>query len=416
MGDGARISRREFLAAVGGTAALLALGPAARAAEAPLTSSALRGAGWGTMKRQFLLPRDITYFNCGTLGPSPRQVLEAATAAWRRLAANPAEVGFGPMLDEAEGVRAKAAAFLGCAVDEIVLTHSTTDGMNLLAQGLDLRAGQRVLTTDHEHPGGSLCWDYLARTRGIVIDRVALPAPAADPGEVLDRFARKLTPETRVISVSHVTFSTGLQLPLAALARLAGEERLLLVDGAQAPAGLVLDLPALGCHAWATSAHKWLLAPPGTGLLYLRRDAQARITPPALQAGYRAYTGATGTRNFPALLGLGAAVDFLTAIGREAVSARLLALRHRLAAGLAGLPRVRVASPPPGPLASQILTVSLDGVGNEAFARALRAKHGLVVKVVPSNLVDGIRISPHVYTTDDDLERLQGAIRAEARA
>ena len=413
MTDFTNSSRREFLAVLGGAAALLALGPAVLAAE-PLNPGALRGADWAEIKRQFLLQKDITYFNCGSLGPTARPVLEESIKAWQRLEENPADIGYGPMLEEVERVRARAASFMGCAREEMILTANTTEGMNLLAQGLHLQKGQRVITTNHEHPGGSLCWDYLARKEGVLLDRVTLPVPPKSAGEILELFAQKITRDTRVISVSHVTFSTGLRMPIAGLAKLAlATDTLLVVDGAQAPGALDVDLAALGCHAYATSAHKWLLAPPGTGLLYIRKDAQARIDPMALQAGYSAYTGATGLRNLPAMIGLGAAIDFLSAIGKTTIAARTVTLRNRLAAGIAGLPHLTVASPPPGELASQILTFALDGVDNSAFAAALKKKHGLIVKVVPNNLVNGIRISPHVYTTDADLDYLLAAIKQE---
>jgi selenocysteine lyase/cysteine desulfurase len=342
-------------------------------------------------------------------------VIAETLKAWRSLEENPADEAFGPFLERMEQVRQKAAEFLGCAKEEIVLTRNTTEGMNTVAQGLNLRPGQRILTTDHEHPGGTAGWEYYARRQGAVIDRITLPLPPRNAGEILDRIEAGITPDTRVISVSHVTFSTGLQLPIREIAKVARERGcLLVVDGAQAPGVLNVHVKELGCHTYATSAHKWMLAPKGTGILYLSDEAGLEIDPLFLQHGRAVYTASTGTRNVPAILGLGAAMDFLNHLGKGRVQERALSLRGQIYEALSDFPQVRVVSPPPGGMASALVTFALpEGVDNGLLAQRLKDRHRVIVKVVPPQLVNGLRVSAHVYNSEEDVEQLLAALRKE---
>ena len=402
------MSRRSFMTVAAGAAALAATG--SRAA-----TGAVGPESWNALRAQFLLGDGVTYMNNGSLGPCPRVVLEKAQHAWERMEENPVGEYYGPLIEEAEAVRSRAAEFLGCSPGELSITDNTTDGMNTVAQGIDLQAGDRVLTTNHEHPGGRVCWEYFARRRGVAIDEITLPVPPRNEEELVDLLKAGLTPKTRVISVSHVTFSTGLRLPIARIAELARTHgALLVVDGAQAPGGLHVDVKALGCDAYATSAHKWLLAPKGTGLLYIREGARERIDPLPLQHGPRVYTASTGTRNLPAVIGLGAAVDFLGALGVSEVEARNLDLRRELVAALAALAKGRIVSPVDGPMAAPLVTLELPAdVAARNLATALADRHRVIVKVVPRGLVNGIRISTHVYNSKDDIARIASALRTE---
>jgi selenocysteine lyase/cysteine desulfurase len=251
-----------------------------------------------------------------------------------------------------EGVRTQAAAFLGCRVEELAITESTTAGMNAVAMGIELREGDHVLITDQEHEGGRACWRSLARKRGIVVDTVRLHPELRDPAAIVERFASRLTDRTRVLSFSHVTYATGVRLPVRELAALArSRDCLCVVDGAQGVGAIETDLSGIGCDAYATSGHKWLMGPKGTGLLYVRTDRARRIDPLLLESGPAAYTGATAVRNAPGILGLGAAVAYLASVGMAAVEARALEMRHRLYGELAQLSGLRILSPPPGPAA-----------------------------------------------------------------
>ena len=269
-------TRRDFLHTLG---ALSAAGLASRTSvvtggETPVAGYSTRAArGLALSPDDFAFAPGLVYLQTGSLGPTPRPVMERTMAAWKQLELDPVAYGYGEQEHAMDDVRAQAAAFLHCKTEELVLTRSTTDGMNWVAQGLTLAAGDRVLTTDQEHPGGRACWDYVARRYGVSLDVVAIPPGENNAHSVVDRMERAITPRTRVLSFSHLLSSTGLRMPVAELSAMARARGCIAeVDGAQAVGGIAVDVKALGCHAYATSGHKWLLAPKGTGLLYLSEE------------------------------------------------------------------------------------------------------------------------------------------------
>jgi selenocysteine lyase/cysteine desulfurase len=359
------------------------------------------------VRSEFGFKPGLVYMNNGTLGPAPKRVIAASTKAWQELELNPAGNGFGITLHNAEAVRKKAAVYLGCEEDEIVIMPNTTQSMNTVAQGCHLEPGDRVLTTDQEHPGGFRCWEYYRDRSGVVIDRVPLPTPPKNEAEIVELLAAQLTPRTKIISVSHVTFTTGLRLPIARIAELADANKcLLVVDGAQAPGALNINVKDLSCDTYATSAHKWMLAPKGTGLLYINKRAVGRIDPLLLQDGNRFYTATSGTLNMPAVIGLGESIDFLTELGKQRIEDWSMYLRQMLYDGLRGLPEARLVSPAHGPMTSPIVTVGFEGLSGGDVAAAL-AKQDIVVKVVNY----GNRISTHLYNDEQDVEKLVAAIK-----
>src|ERR1019366_5402029 len=224
-----------------------------------------------------------------------------------------------------------------------------------------------------------------------------------------------ITPRTRVMSFSHLLTSTGLRMPVAQLSALARARGCLaVVDGAQAVGGIAVDVKALGCHVYATSGHKWLLGPKGTGLLYLSEELGKTVDPIALQSGRAAYSASSGVSSIPSVLGLAAAIDYHLGIGTARIEAHNLDLRNRLHGALQSVPRLRVVSAPPGPLASPLLTYTLPVDSNaDALHTRLREKHKVEVKVVPTNWFNGQRISTHLFNTERDLDTLVKALAVE---
>ena len=411
-------SRRSFLASLGALSAAGHAWPRTLPASGNITPhspGASSARGLALSPDDFLFSPGLVYLQTGSLGPTPRPVMERTIAAWKELELNPVFYGYGPHEHAMEDVRAKAAAFVGCKTEELVLTNCTTEGMNWVAQGLTLTAGDRVLTTDQEHPGGRVCWDYIARKHGVILDIVAIPPGENDASAIVDRFAKLITSRTRVLSFSHLLSSTGLRMPVAELSALARARGCIaVVDGAQAVGGIDVDVKALGCHVYATSGHKWLLAPKGTGLLYLSEELGTTIDPISLQAGRAAYSAASGVCNIPGVLGLAGAIDYLSAIGKPTIERHNLALSSRLHAALQSVPKLRVVSASPGPLASPLVTYRLpDGIKSDAFQQRLMEKHNVVVKVVPTNWLNGNRISTHLFNTEHDVDALIGALHAE---
>jgi selenocysteine lyase/cysteine desulfurase len=287
--------------------------------------------------------------------------------------------------------------------------------MNSVAQGLNLSAGEHVAISDQEHPGGRSGWDYTARKYGVVIDTVPIPAGENDAGAIVDRFARALTPKTRAMVFSHVLTSTGLRMPVAELSAVARSRGCLaIVDGAQAAGGIEVNVKTLGCHVYLGCGHKWLLGPPGTGYVYLSEETGRAIDPIALQAGRNVYCDSSGVTNIPGVLGLAAAVGYVNAIGVAAVERHNLELRNRLYAALQDVPRLKVVSAPPGPLATPLLTFTIpDAIKSQELTTRLSERHQVVVKTVPVQWMNGNRISTHLFNTPQDVDALVDALRKE---
>lgn len=371
--------------------------------------------GLATAPDDFAFAPGLVYLQTGSLGPTPRPVMERTIAAWKQLELDPVAYGYGEQEHAMDGVRAEAATFLNCKTEELVLTRSTTEGMNWVAQGLTLGAGDRVLTTDQEHPGGRVCWDYVVRRYGVALDIVVIPPGENDAAAIVDRFAKQITSRTRVLSFSHVLSSTGLRMPVAALSALARSRGCIaVVDGAQAAGGIPVDVTALGCHAYATSGHKWLLGPKGTGLLYLSEELGTKVDPISLQGGRAAYSESSGVTSIPSVLGLGAAIAYVSAIGLRAVEAHNLGLRDRLYRALRNVPPLRVVSAPPGPLASPLLTYELPAaIPSNEFQKRIRERYSVQLKVVPKNWLNGNRVSTHLFNSEQDIDALVAALKRE---
>lgn len=397
-------SRRSFLAAIG---TALAATPALSRSGAP-RASAMRGlipAG------DLMIDRGIVHLQTGTLGLTPRPVLDATAAAAREIERDPLIAAYGPGKVRLDGVRAAIGRLVGCSTEELVLTSSTTTGMNMVAQGLRLAPGDEVLTTDQEHGGGYLCWDWLAQYQGVAVNKIPVPPGEGDGGAIVERFRRAITRRTKVLSFSHILYSTGLKLPVAALAALAREHGCIcVVDGAQAAGSAPLDVKALGCHAYAGSGHKWLLGPKGTGFLYLAAELGDAIAPMPLQDGRQVNAEGSGVANIAGFYGLAAAAAYLETIGLGQIERHNLALTRELRDALASLARVSFAAPRDGPLASQLLTFRFAGRDQKALRAAL-ANSKVHIRAVKQGEYTGLRASPHLYNDRADNEALVEALK-----
>ena len=410
-------SRRRFIAGLGAAS----IGSFTRAAVEPNNSGAASSpAHTGQdLSSQYLLAPGLIHLNTASLGATPRVVLDRTLAAWRELESSPVLMAYGnaenTVLSAVERVRKRAAGFLGCEQDELLITRCTTDAMNTVAQGMRWNAGDRVLTTDREHDGGSLCWAYIAQRHGVVVDQIPIAIDEHETATIVRRFAAAITPATRVISVSHVISSTGLRMPIAEISALARERGILcVVDGAQAIGAIPVNVKALGCHAYAASGHKWLMGPKGTGLLYVSSEASAAIQPIQWHDTHRYGAESAGVGPQPLVIGLGAAIERMQGIGMTEVERHGLALRNRAYDQLTTIKKLRVISPPPGPSATAIVACVLpDDIDSMALRDTLLAKHRVIVKMSEKRHFNGFRLSPHILNSKAHIDAALKALRAE---
>jgi selenocysteine lyase/cysteine desulfurase len=371
----------------------------------------------GQPEQEYLFSEGITYLNTGTLGPCRRETIEESMKLWKELETLPVKFygKFGAD-DLAEKTRSIAARFLGCDISEILITTSTTNGMNAIAQGLRLKAGDRILATDQEHGGGIHCWNYFAKYYGVIIDKINIPPGENNAELILKRIKDNLRKETKVISVSHVFSSTGLRMPIAEISSLARtNSTLCIVDGAQAAGAIEVNVKKLGCHAYATSGHKWLMGPKGTGLLYLSKDAQDIIRPIQFEESYNTYNDGNGVVNLACILGLGKAIEYIESVGINKVEEHNLSLRNRLYEKLKDLKGVKILSPKEGPLSSPMLTLLLpDRIERNPFVKMLFDKHKLSIRPTHKEFgFNGIRFSVHIFNTEKEIDFASDVLHKE---
>ncbi len=423
-------TRRRFLSLLAVPGLALAAAPATRsfsrtAAFVP-EPSADDAAVFAAAREHFLIPAGVAYCNTGTLGASPREVVDALTDGIHRLETDLAAWPYGqrdgePLTGYQEllDVRSAAGRFVNASAAEIALTQNATMGMNFLANGLDLAAGDEVISTDQEHGGGISPWRLLARRRGIVVKELPLEASLArGPDDVVQLFESALTPRTKVVMFSHITSGLGALLPARELCTLArGRGALAIVDGAQAVGQIQVDLQTLGCDAYVGSPHKWMMAPKGTGFLYLRREVQDRFwTTLASYEWDNHEDGAFrfmqyGTGSVPVVDGLVAALRFIGKVGMPRIERWDAALTRRLRDGLATIPAVHIASAPDPRLTAAITTFRVNGVKARALQDALWGRR---VRVRAQNDERGVRVSTHLYVSPEDVDAILDVTREVA--
>jgi isopenicillin-N epimerase len=369
-------------------------------------------------RKRFLFPTSVTYCNTGTLGAIPRDVMDVVVKGLQQLehelpdwpyyqADGEPLTGYQPLTD----FRAEAGAFINAPADEIAFTQNATMGMSFVANGLDLAAGDEIVSTNQEHAGGIGGWRLRAKRHGVVVKELPLAdALAKGPEGVLAMFADAMTPKTRVVVFSHITSGRGIRMPareLCALARQRGA--LAVVDGAQAVGQIRVDVKELGCDAYVASPHKWLLAPKGTGILYIKRDVQPRIWNTLASAGFD--DEATGAFRFmhygtgsPAVVwGLRAALAFITKLGIDRIERWDGMLTKRLRDGLATMPHARINSPSDPRFAAGITTFAVNGrTGRELQDALWRQK----IRVRAQGGDAGVRLSAHFYVSPRDIDRV----------
>jgi selenocysteine lyase/cysteine desulfurase len=313
------------------------------------------GAYWSEMRKQFLIPADEVYLNNGTVGSSPAPVLRAIFEGYEACEKlNEADPEDYPIWGYASWnqFRDPLAAFVGCDRNEIALLRNATEANSFIANGVDLKAGDEVVMTDQEHPGGENPWQLRAKRYGIVVKKVTLPKPVENPAQVLNLFNDAITPRTRVLFFSHISTVTGVVLPAKELCALARSRGILsAVDGAHVPGMMRLNVHELGCDMYSSSPHKWLQAPKGSGFLFVRDEVIDRVWNTIATEGWddkkiRAERfQRIGSSNVPALWGLRASIQLANEIGMERIERRHRALCDSILAAMVKRGAVSWTSP-----------------------------------------------------------------------
>ncbi|SDR15030.1 aminotransferase class V-fold PLP-dependent enzyme [Natronobacterium texcoconense] len=351
-----------------------------------------------------------TYCNWGAGGPSPRRVVDAAASALEdhEFRAPTAEGMYPAAFDAYDESRRRVADLLEADESEIALTESTSDGINRIATAFDWSDDDVVVRTDLEHPAGVLPWQRLEREYGVDVRVLETECGRIDLEDV-----KALAPEATLFCVSSLTWTHGTRLPVADLVDIAHDGGAsVLVDAVQSPGQVPVDVHEWGADFVVGAGHKWLVAPFGSGFLYVREGAERDLVPAAI--GYRSvadpeageYQYETGARRFEvgtaspvAHAGLVEAIDLLEAVGLETVQSRIESLTDRLKEGV---PNEQLSSP--REYESGLVTIAVDDPDRTVDRLA---DEGVIVRSIPDG---GLRVSLHAYNTREDVDRVLEAL------
>jgi selenocysteine lyase/cysteine desulfurase len=374
---------------------------------------------WREIQQAFTLDRELTNLNNGNSCPSPRVVHEAVKRYMDMANMLPVTYnnGIGRNLPT---VRRRMAAEFGCPEDTLAFTRNASESLQIVQNGIDLEAGDEVITTEQDYPRMLTTWDQRARRDGIKVVRLNFPVPTTQD-DLYRRFESAITPRTKIFHFCHITNLTGQLFPVQRLSRLARSRGILtIVDGAHALAHFPFKLSDLECDYYGVSLHKWLLAPIGNGLLYVRKENIAKTWPlqaaPERQANDIRKFEAIGTHPQAIRAGIAEALAFHQAVGAERKAARLRYLTLRWAQRLKDNPRIKIHNNLAPGETWGLACVGIDGISPTQLTAFMFNKYRIVTVAIDrqSQNLDldyaGIRVTPNIYTTLEEIDTFSTAM------
>jgi len=373
---------------------------------------------WVQLREQFYLSKDKIYLNTGSLGASPKSVVSALND-WTIKLETSGETGH----EHGINTNKKIAQFLNCDVSEIAITRNTTESINSIARSLPLKAGDEVVLTKDEHVGGAQPWVALMKDKGISIKLIDLDYTGENN---LDIFKKNISDKTKAVMFSHVTCSTGMILPAKEIVSYCRAKNIYTcVDGAQALGMIDVNLMDMNPDFYASSGHKWLFGPKGTGILYINKNLLAKLNPVyvgaysdkkfdlnnlELEYVQTAQREEYGTRNAPLIISFGESIDFITKIGIKKIEERGKQLAAYLKNELKKNTQVEILSPINEKYASAIVTFKIKNKKYLEVQKELQEKHNFRVRGIYENKHDAIRISCSILNNESELQTLTKVI------
>lgn len=427
------IDRRDFLASVGKGFGLAAMSSATVAAlfrevtaagkaREHLTpiEAAMDEDYWATIQQAFSVTRGIVNLNNGGVSPSPRMVTEAFVRyTWQQEDAT-AYTMWQILEPQSETVRTGLAEIFGCSPEEIAITRNASESLEILLMGLDLKSGDEILTTTQDYPRMITTLKQREMREGLKLNLIKIPLAPQDVDDIATAFERAVTPRTKLILVSHQINLTGQITPVKKICEMARSRGIeTIVDGAHSFAQFDFKQADLGCDYFGTSLHKWIYAPKGTGMLYVKKDKIAKVW--ALMASedknkndIRKFEE-IGTHSAAMRLAIGEAILFHNAIGGKRKEERLRYLSRYWMNRLKDIPKVGFNTSFDPKQSCSIANFKIEGVDPVALGGYLMSKHKIFTTPIVHDEFTGIRITPNVYTTLWELDRFCDAIESVAK-
>ena len=376
---------------------------------------------WFQVRHAFTIDRNSINLNSGSVSPAPRSVQKTMHAYWDIINMSPSyyvDEILGPRI---EVVRRRLAATFGCDPEELAITRNTSEAMEIVQLGIRLERGDEILTTTQDYPRMLTTWRQRERRDGVVLKTVPFSTPPSNPENLVGLIAEHITPRTKVILICHTTYTTGQIFPVRQICRLAREQGIeTIVDGAHGFAHFPFTRDELDCDYYGTSLHKWLLAPVGTGFLYVRKEKIPSIwplmaAPEQMDDNIRKFEQ-IGTHPIAIRGAITEAVTFHESIGIERKAARLRYLRRRWSEGVQGLPGITVLNTDAPDQTCGLGALTIEGMDMDRLTLFLENKYRIHVR---PRFVDGefscIRITPNVFTTIEEIDTFITAIDDAAR-
>ncbi len=420
-------NRREFLGALGRTAALGFAGATFEPARAARVFEMLAQhpgapeeiaadeALWFEVQQAFTVDRSLINLNNGGVSPAPAVVQSAMKRHLDYSNNAPVYTMWQILEPQREGVRQGLAEALGCVPEEIALTRNASEGLQICQLGFDFKPGDEVLTTTQDYPRMITTWQQRERRDRIKLRQFSLPVPCENPDEITALFEKNISPQTKLILMCHMVNLTGQILPVKQVVQMARKKGIpVIVDGAHAFAHFAFAHPDLDCDYYATSLHKWLFAPHGTGMLFVRRDKIAGLwpmmaAPEKMDHDIRKFEE-IGTHPAANYLAIAEALAFHRGLGAKRKEARLVYLRDRWAKRLMLHDRIKLnTSLMPG-FAGGLANVQVAGLDPVELTSYLWQQHRMLVTPIKHDECAGLRITPSVYTTIEEIDRFADAI------
>lgn len=419
-------SRRDFLKKAGILTGMVGMGPLIGSALPPLEQKIYDRLQdysiwpdeddiWNWVRSQYTTSPSIINLNNGGVSPQPKVVQDALFRLTESANEAPSYMLW-RILDHSRGnVKKKLAGMLQCSEDELAINRNATEALDTIIRGIPLKKGDEVVLSRYDYPRMMNAWKHREKKEGIVLKWVDFRFPENDTATLIQKYTSLFTPKTKVVHLTHLINWVGQVLPVKEIAAEARKQGIkVLVDAAHSFAHLEFTIADLNCDYMGTSLHKWLCAPFGTGLLYVRKEEipgleSIFVGEPSTETNISKFEE-LGTRNSPGELAVAHAVDFHLAIGGKRKQERLYFLKKYWTDKVKTHPKIKILTPESPALSGALAFVSIEGKEGADIEGTLFAEHKIHTVGIKHEQLNGIRVTPHVYTHTDELDWLAAAL------
>lgn len=365
---------------------------------------------WGWVKEQYTVSPTLINLNNGGVSPQPKSVQDAHIKYYQYSNEAPSYYMWRILDQGREPLREKLADLAGCSPEEIAINRNSTEGLNTIIFGLDLKEGDEVVLSKQDYPNMINAWKQREKREGIKLKWIDLPLPSENTDELASIYIKQFTDKTKVVHITHMINWTGQIIPAKKIADEAKKRGIyVLLDAAHTFAHIDFLLPNTSCDFAATSLHKWLGAPFGSGMMYVKKENVQKIWPllgSSLKEDNIRKFETIGTRSFASEMAIGTAIDFHNIIGAKRKEARLRYLKDYWVNKVREIPKVKIHTPLNPQFSCALAMFSIQDKKPQEIEQKLLNKYKIHTTVIEWENLHGVRVTPHIYTTTKDLDKL----------